>query len=281
VLQSHVTHAAPGHPQKASATMLCDRSASEQVHRLLRLRRPPLAESARRDGAAREGGPMTTQIPLWRTFCVPRYWCHNGLGGAMAKVKKVSLTTFVDFVSKSGTPKITVVRQFKNGDPYHPAFDFYKGVRDAIIDVHEHGKPKKALDAVLVGLNAKKVQQYTAVIRGHRKFFGKRTMKWFDPPTGVWSGGGVEVQVNPELGLEINGVPHLVKLYFKPEPLPKKNVPIIVRLMEKGLIVTSPVTLSVLDVRRGLLHAPGAAVPGLDGFLLGEALNFASIFASV
>lgn len=199
----------------------------------------------------------------------------------MAKVKKVSLTTFVDFVLKSGMPKITVVRQFKNGDPYQPAFDFYKAVREAIVDVHENAKPKKALDAVLVGLDPKKVQQYTAVITGHKKFIGKKTMAWFAPPTGVWSAGGLDVQVNPELGLDINGAKHIVKLYFKPESLPKKNVPIIVRLMEKSLAYPSPVTFSVLDVRRAALHSPSAAVAGLDGFLLGEALNFAAIFATV
>lgn len=199
----------------------------------------------------------------------------------MAKTKKLSLTTFLDFVSKSGMPKMTVVKQFKNADPYQPAFDFYKTVRDAIVAVHEHGKPKTALDAVLVGLDPKKVQQYTAVVKGHKKFIGKSTMNWFDPPTGVWSGGGIEVQVNPELGLDIGGSLYVVKLYFKPEPLPKKNVPVVVRLMETTLTHPTPVTFSVLDVRRALLHAPSAAVPGLDAFLVGEALNFASILAGV
>jgi len=88
-------------------------------------------------------------------------------------MKKVSLTTSVDFVSKSGMPKITVVSHFKNGDPYQPAFDFYKAARDAIVDVHKNAKPKKALDAVLVGLDPKKVPQYVAVVKGHKKFIGK------------------------------------------------------------------------------------------------------------
>jgi hypothetical protein len=38
------------------------------------------------------------------------------------------------------------------------------------------------------------------------------------------------VHVNPELGLEIRGVPHVVKLYFKAERMPKKNVASITRL---------------------------------------------------
>lgn len=199
----------------------------------------------------------------------------------MAKTRKVSLTTFVDFVSKSGLPKITVVKDFKNGDPYHPAFDFYRAVRDAIVDVHRNQKPKKTLDAVLVGLDPKKVQHYMAVVKGHKKFMGRRTMKWFDPPGSVWASGGIEVQVNPELGLEIDGTLYVVKMYFKPQPLPKNSVPLIVRLMEKSLSHRAPVVFSVLNVRKAVLHTASTGVPGLDGLLQGEAQNFASIFATV
>jgi hypothetical protein len=98
----------------------------------------------------------------------------------MASANRVSLTTFVDFVSKSGTPKITVVRRFKHGDAYRPAFDFYKPVRDAIVDVHEHAKPKKALDALVAGLkDPRKLASFTAVVRGHKKFMRNHAAKWF------------------------------------------------------------------------------------------------------
>ncbi len=99
----------------------------------------------------------------------------------MAKSNKVSLTTFVDFVSKSGTPKITVVRRFKHGDAYRPALDFYKPVRDAIVDVHEHARPNKALDEIVTGLkDPRKLASFTAVVRGHKKW---RTEASAAPPS--------------------------------------------------------------------------------------------------
>lgn len=201
----------------------------------------------------------------------------------MARPNRVSLTTFVDFVSKSGTPKITVVRRFKRGDAYRPAFDFYKPVRDAIVDVHEHGNPRKALDAIVAGLkDPRKLASFTAVVRGHKKFMRNHAAKWFDPPKGSWAESGIVVHVNPELGLEIRGVPHVVKLYFKAERMPKRNVATITRLMAKALAEPGSRTVfGVLDVRRGALHVPSGAVPGIDALLSSEAASFAAILASL
>jgi hypothetical protein len=196
---------------------------------------------------------------------------------------KLTLTTFVDFVSKSGPPKITVVRHFKRGSAYHPAFDFYKGARDAIVGFHRHARPKKALDAMVTELrDPKKAGAYAAIARGHRKFVGRRKMRWFDPPVGTWNGGGIAVHVNPELGLEIGGVPYVVKLYFKEERLPRRNVAIIRRVMEESLREADPPPVfAVLDVRRGVLHAPTTRIAGLDALLAAEADAFARILASL
>lgn len=195
---------------------------------------------------------------------------------------KVSMTTFVDFVSKSGTTKVTVVKDFKNG-AYSPATDFYKTVREAIVDLHATGKPKKTLDLVLSGLtDPKKTAAYTAIVMGHKKFIGKKSLGWFDPPHAAWTGGGLTVNVNPELGLEINGVQHIVKLYFKTDVLAKKNLPVMTRLMEKGLgLGANPPVLAVLDVRRGSLHVAPPAPLGIDAMLDSEAAYFANLLASI
>jgi hypothetical protein len=196
---------------------------------------------------------------------------------------KVSLTTFVDFVSKSGTPKITVVKRFKRGEAYRPAFDFYKTVREAIVGVHKHGRPGRTLDALLEGpIDPRKLEPYRAVVRGHRRFMRRRRATWFEPPKGSWSRGGIVVHVNPELGLEIGGVRWVVKLYFKAEKLPRKDVTTITRLMETALAEAgSPERFAVLDVRRGALHASSGSAPGVDALLESEAAAFAAILASV
>src|SRR5215813_13886081 len=56
-------------------------------------------------------------------------------GGLM---ERVSLTYFVDFVLKVGTPKLSGVKELKE-HRYDHLTDFYKPLREAIIDMHEKG----------------------------------------------------------------------------------------------------------------------------------------------
>jgi hypothetical protein len=59
------------------------------------------------------------------------------------------------------------------------------------------------------------------------------------------------------LGLRINGTPHLVKLYFKPDPLAKLKIDIITYLMEISLRLQAhnDEIMSILDVRRARLFS--------------------------
>lgn len=49
---------------------------------------------------------------------------------------QLSLTDFVDIVSKSGRPKATKVLQVKERPEYEPAFDFYRPFREHVIETH-------------------------------------------------------------------------------------------------------------------------------------------------
>lgn len=57
----------------------------------------------------------------------------------------ISLTQFVDIVTKAGTPKASKVREILTAQEYSPAFDFYKALREHIISVHQTNKPKKTI----------------------------------------------------------------------------------------------------------------------------------------
>lgn len=56
---------------------------------------------------------------------------------------EISLTDFVDFVCKSGTAKLTKVRQIKERDDYSPKTDFYKALREGVIENHETGEEQE------------------------------------------------------------------------------------------------------------------------------------------
>jgi len=193
----------------------------------------------------------------------------------------MSLTDFVDVVSKSGTPKGTKVADLKNRPPYNPAFDFYRAVRDHIVKVHENGSSKAALNAVLGEItDRKKTTAYPEIVAGYRKWWGNKTLVWLDPATGSFSRHGVDVSVNPELGLEVDGKKHLIKMYFKADPLAKNRIDIITHLMAVVLSSGSQKgsTMSVLDVRRSKLISPTVPIAHLNAVLDAELAYVAALW---
>ena len=146
-------------------------------------------------------------------------------------MERISLTYFVDFVLKAGAPKLTGVRDFKeNKDEAYT--DFYKQVREAIVDMHKKGASDKVLDPFLhAQTDERRRRIYPSIIEGYRKFLASGRISWFAPPVGTYAVGGVEINVNPELGLNIDGTPHLIKMYFRGEPLASKRVSVVLNLM--------------------------------------------------
>lgn len=197
---------------------------------------------------------------------------------------KLSLADFVDVVSASGTPKATRVRQVKARPPYSPARDFWKRLRDCIIAAHQAGLPKSNVDGALTGLtDKKKITAYPFAIKGYMKWWGNKTLIWFTPPTGVYSSHGVDISVNPELGLRIGGIPHLIKLYFKEEKLAKNRIDVITHLMSAQLADHSPpgTVMSVLDVRRSKLISPTVPITNLTGILDAELAYIAALWPTL
>lgn len=185
------------------------------------------------------------------------------------------LTDFLDVVSKSGSPKATKVSQLKHRPPYSPATDFYKTLREGLQSVHKTGKPKAALGSILTTtVDPKKHGNYQSVLSGYRKWWGKKTFLWFEPPNSNYLKSGVEIAVNPELGLEFNSQRHAIKLYLKEDPLTKLRIDLITGLMHHtlGPLGASGTIMSVLDARRSRLissPAPGgtAVMPMVDAEL--------------
>lgn len=172
----------------------------------------------------------------------------------------ISLTDLVEVVTRAGTPKAKRVAAIKNRPAYQPQTDFYKALREGLVSIHEKGKGKDALKELLPGLvDQKKVANYPAAIDGYRKWWGKKTFEWFVPVRATYGHAGVEVNINPELGLVIDGQRTLVKLYLKADALTKLRVDLVTCLMEKALRPKchKDDAVALLDVRKGKLFVPG------------------------
>lgn len=197
---------------------------------------------------------------------------------------KLSLTDFIDVVSRAGTARTTKVAQLKHRPKYDPAFDFYKKIREAIQDTHQNGQNKAHLSALLSALtDPKKQVNYPAVVAGYSKWWGRKTIKWFDPPAAQFTHAGFTVSINPELGLEVNGQPHVIKLYFKGDSLTKQRTLLATGLMEHALRASAPAgaTLGLLDIRNSRLFPSQALTPIILAGLKAELAFIAALWPHV
>jgi len=197
-------------------------------------------------------------------------------------MERVSLTYFVDFVLKVGTPKLSGVKEFKE-HRYDHLTDFYKPLREAIVDMHEKGKPDRALDDFLGTLtDERKRRIFPGLVESYRKFV-RPGMKWFSPTHTTHAVGDLEININPELGFEIDGTPYIIKTYFRGEPLAQKRVAIVLGLITAALGPGRPGTVfGMLDVKNSKLHTlKSAPNPRLGLLIRGEAASFSTIYAAV
>lgn len=167
---------------------------------------------------------------------------------------RVSLTNFVDFVLEAGAGDTVDPLKERRGDM---VTDFYGPLRDAIVEMHRRGLPVRALDeAVAREENEKRRRIFAKVVEGYRRFLATGTMKWFEPPRTSYRMGAHDVDVNPELGLAIDETPHVIKMYFRGEPLTPRRTSVMLSLLAGRLGRICPGhVFAVLDVRQGRLHA--------------------------
>jgi hypothetical protein len=197
---------------------------------------------------------------------------------------RISLTDFVDIVSKSGTPKATNVAKVKHRPGYEPATDFYKPLRNRITETHRNSLSITNLDKLLPTLSdSKKIKNYPAIVKGYSTWWGKKTLQWFEPFSDSFVQHEIAVSINPELGLVINGQPHLIKLYFKADPLTRNRIDIVTHLMEVCLRkhCQEGEVMAVLDIRNGKLFSPKVPIPSLSATLDAELAYIAALWPNI
>lgn len=206
----------------------------------------------------------------------------------ITKTKKskieISLTDFVDFVCKAGSSKLTKVKQIKNRDTYSPATDFYKALREGIVTNHQQNGDKRSLNKIIDNItDTKKIKSYTDSVEGYKKFWGRKSIKWFDPPFKHWITGDIDVRINPELGLEYDNKFYVIKLFLKNEKLSKDKVDQILTLMESQLRnnLDEDIKMAVLDVKNSKLFIKEDTDISLLPLLDGEAKSFEAIWNGI
>jgi hypothetical protein len=179
---------------------------------------------------------------------------------------EISLTEFVDFIVKTGTPRMTHVNALRKRVPYSPATDYYKGMREAIVEFHSNGSQDPSIldKAVADHASSHKGSKCPDRLMTYRKFLGRKTVEWFGPPKGEWRFEELVVRMNPELGLTWGGKSTVIKLYWKEAKLTKRQVEMILYMMHTVLGPLGPenAQMAILDIpAANLICAP---VPTLN-----------------
>ncbi|WP_165441646.1 hypothetical protein [Rubinisphaera italica] len=149
------------------------------------------------------------------------------------------------------------------------------------IRMHRTGKSKDYLDQdVDRQTESTRAKHYPDLAAGYMKFMGRKTLNWFEPPTGVWTCEDLRINIRPEIALVIDGTPTAIKLWLNnDDSLNKRRAEIITHMMSTALPSTQDdLTTAVLDVRKGKLHREGKSDKEQTALLRSQALCFVSLY---
>lgn len=173
---------------------------------------------------------------------------------------RISLTDFIEYVAKVGTTKHTKVKQMKTRDKYHPAFDFWKQLRDELKKLHyEEEYDKSKLSELPRQIhNKKKVLRYEALVKAYLSFLGRKKISSFPIKKQYWKYNDVSIRVNPELGLKIGAKEYIIKLYFKADKLSKAKAETLLTIMSQVYQqdIKKGRQIAILDIERKKLLCP-------------------------
>jgi hypothetical protein len=114
------------------------------------------------------------------------------------------------------------------------------------------------------------------------KFISKqKDLSWFKPPSAIWSYAGLNVRVNPELGLDLGGKKYVIKLYFKDEKPTKHRLKVVFEMMRIALFLDATIASAVIDVSTGKLIVPKPLAEDLLPLLEAQALAFMHLWKAV
>lgn len=203
---------------------------------------------------------------------------------------KISLTQFLTFNAKVSTSaKINYVSSIKKQTDYSPAFDYWKGLRDAIKDCFKYQKPIESLLEYSSSVKPDKITNYERATKKLLSFTKSHKIKYFDVPHALWTSenGNLQVAASPELGLEINGQKYLVKIYYKKPDgntkVVKRNIVSTLMLMKLAKLNESldNVESAVLNLQNGKLYSNSTISKKDQLELKIDAENFVNIYNEI
>ena len=180
----------------------------------------------------------------------------------------ISLTRFLDFVNSNGLAKKAIVEKTMVPENYEPYKDFYKNLREAIISLHKEGASVDTLPTRVPWTNEIKKKHYNELISGYQKWCKNKKIVFLESQSYIFDLEGISLSINPELIVNINNKPTVIKLYFKQPKLEKNSADIIITLLSMAFgsydAKYSNFDFAILDIRHSRLFRITATTPIQD-----------------
>ena len=118
--------------------------------------------------------------------------------------------------------------------------------------MHKNKLPLDFLDnALKKTADPNRKAHYKTLIERYKEWLQGKTISYFKPPRDRYRFSQTEIVANPEIGLEIDGAPHIIKLFFNKEGISGHRANYIICIMN---ILWPNYMNAVLDLRSMNLH---------------------------
>lgn len=175
-------------------------------------------------------------------------------------MKKILYGSFVDYILTRDKSKKRFIKNLKKRGNYNVAQDFYMPLRTCLIQLCKKNKSIEELDTMYNKLaDERKKVNYASVISKIKEFLQNEKYLWVQPDKLQVMYGGLEISVNPELGLKIGDQTHFIKLYFKKDKISRVKVNLLLKIMQDTYRQNKDnIIVSIWDIRNGLLYSNSA-----------------------
>jgi hypothetical protein len=192
---------------------------------------------------------------------------------------RISMTSFADFVVCDSLGKFSKVKAIRKQyeREYFPGADFWSRFQESVEAIlRSEGRPGD-LEEIHQSAKHNRGGQYLSACEGFRKFWGNKGIELISTPkVATWSHNRLQVRVNPEWILKINGDPTVVKLHLKKDLVLSQRLanPLLHLVDQKfGTKVGGP-RVAILEVHQGKLWTAGRSGGDLEPVLRMQAAAF-------
>lgn len=162
---------------------------------------------------------------------------------------------FANFVIEKPNKRKRYVNKVINKGPYSFEKDYYSIFRAKLISAIKKNKSLIELNNMLKKINPRKYNHYEVLIDQIQNFMQGVKYIWVEPPKNIIEYSGLQLKVNPEIGININGETLFIKMYFKQEQINTKKVNVMLKIMQDSIKEDYPnAKVAILDIRHCELH---------------------------